>query len=270
MPGPHRCPRLSTGGPGRLPIVATVLGMRIGVYIDGFNLYYGARGICGRSSPGWRWLDLRALSERLLLGPGAQWAAASIERVVYCTARVSGADNPDGQREQDTYLRALRQHGSVDELAMGNYVARVATAPLATPDRRGRPQLTTAAWPLQVRDHDGVDVPQASFMASVARREEKGSDVNVASHLLIDVLTNRVDAAIVISNDSDLAYPIGYVRSLVPLGLVNPTAGYRAGKLAGDHRDGVGDHWWYQLTDGDVRGAQLPERIAHLRRPQPW
>lgn len=244
--------------------------MRVGVYVDGFNLYYGARSICGRSTPGWRWLDLRALSDGLLRGPGSHWGSATIERVVYCTARVSGAENPEGQHDQDTYLRALRRHGAIDELAMGNYVARVATAPLATPDRRGRPQLTRADWPLQVRDADGADVPGATFMASVARREEKGSDVNVAAHLLIDVLTKRVDAAIVISNDSDLEFPVRHVRTLVPVGTVNPTPGYRAGKLAGDRRDGVGGHWWYQLTDTDVRAAQLPERIAHIRRPASW
>jgi hypothetical protein len=39
--------------------------VRIGVYIDGFSLYYGARGLCGRGTPGWRWLDLRALAADL-------------------------------------------------------------------------------------------------------------------------------------------------------------------------------------------------------------
>jgi len=244
--------------------------MRIGVYIDGFNLYYGARGICGRSTPGWRWLDLRALATALLGGPGGAWQGAEITRVVYCTARVSGADNPAGQRDQDTYLRALRRHGAVDEIALGNYVARVATAPLATPDRRGRPRLTTASWPLQVRDDTGSDVPGATFMASVARREEKGSDVNVASHLLIDVLTGEVDGAIIVSNDSDLEFPVRHVRTIVPVGLVNPTPGYPAGKLNGDGSDGVGSHWWYRLTDADIRGAQLPEQIEHIRRPPHW
>ncbi|WP_202864786.1 PIN domain-containing protein [Rothia uropygioeca] len=90
--------------------------------------------------------------------------------------------------------------------------------------------------------------PDARFMASVARREGKGSDVNVASHLLIDILTGTIDAAVVISNDSDLAYPVTFARDRVPIGLVNPTKGYRAGKIAGEHTDGVGDHWWYQMT----------------------
>ncbi len=31
---------------------------RIGVYVNGFNLYYGAKGLCG-PDPGWKWLDIR-------------------------------------------------------------------------------------------------------------------------------------------------------------------------------------------------------------------
>jgi hypothetical protein len=60
--------------------------------------------------------------------------------------------------------------------------------------------------------------PDATFM--VSHREEKGSDVNVASHLLVDVLTDVVDAAIVISNDSDLDFPVSYARTRVPVGLL--------------------------------------------------
>ena len=72
----------------------------------------------------------------------------------------------------------------------------------------GKPVISHPRWPLMVQDGAEQDVPDARFMASVARREEKGSDVNVASHLLIDVLTDAVDAAMVFSIDSDLAYPV--------------------------------------------------------------
>ena len=74
--------------------------MRVGVYIDGFNLYYGGRGLCGKGTAGWRWLDVRALAARLVAGHST-WTGATIERVVYCTAVISGADNPVGNREQD-------------------------------------------------------------------------------------------------------------------------------------------------------------------------
>ena len=106
--------------------------MRVGVYIDGFNLYYGGRGLCGKGTAGWRWLDVRALAARLVAGHST-WTGATIERVVYCTAVISGADNPVGNREQDAYLRALRRSQTTDRIELGNYVHRTARAPLATP-----------------------------------------------------------------------------------------------------------------------------------------
>ncbi|SIO30293.1 NYN domain-containing protein [Agromyces cerinus] len=243
--------------------------MRVGVYVDGFNLYYGARKLCGRSTAGWRWLDLQQLAASVVAAESG-WAGAVVERVVYCTARINGASNPGGQRDQDTYIRALQASGAVHELSMGNYVSRVSTAPLATADRKGRPVITNPAWPLMVQDGGGAPQPGAVFMASVARREEKGSDVNVASHLLLDVLEGRVDAAVVISNDSDLEFPVVEARKRVPVGLVNPTVGFRAGKLGGAISDGVGSHWWYQLTEADLKAAQLPETVGKLTRPAGW
>lgn len=243
--------------------------MRVGVYVDGFNLYYGARGLCGQSTAGWRWLDLRAMAGNLA-SKRQEWVGATIARVVYCSARISGVDNPVGQREQDTYLRALQQSGAVDELSMGQYVARVSRAPLAIKGPKGQPVLATPQWPLMVKDGAGANAPDATFMASVARREEKGSDVNVASHLLIDLYEDRIDAAVVISNDSDLAYPVQHARTRIPVGLVNPSRNYLAGKLVGKASEGVGSHWWYQLLAADLTNAQLPPVVGGLTKPAPW
>lgn len=246
------------------------LRMRIGVYIDGYNLYYGARGICGRSTPGWRWLDLRAMVADVI-AERSTWDDVAIENVTYCTARISGAGNPEGQREQDVYLRALTCSNSATRISYGTYVARVATAPLARKGPNGRPALVEPDWPIMIRDDSGRDVPGATFMASIARREEKGSDVNVASHLLIDVLTNAIDAAVVISNDSDLAYPVQVARQHVAVGLVNPTKGVRAGRLAGDPAEGAGNHWWYRLDASDLTEHQLPAVVSpRIRKPAPW
>ena len=87
------------------------------------------------------------------------------------------------------------------------------------------------------------DAPDARCMASVARQEEQGFDVNVASHLLVDTLTGTIDAAVVINNDSDLAYPIACARERLPVGLVNPTKGYRPGRLASLPHEAAGNHW---------------------------
>src|SRR6185437_6571387 len=133
--------------------------MRIGVYIDGFNLYYGARGLCGRGTPGWRWLDLRALAADLA-GRRSNWPGAQIHRVVYCTARIDGASNPSGQADQDVYLKPLTAAGSVDHIEYGTYVARVKMAPLATKDPHGRPQLVSPAWPVMIQDGGGAQSPE--------------------------------------------------------------------------------------------------------------
>jgi hypothetical protein len=245
--------------------------MRVGAYVDGYNLYYGMRALCGRSTPGWRWLDVRALLSALM-GQRTSWvqSGATLGRVVYCTARISARDNASGHHDQDVYLQALRSTSSVDHIEFGRYVARVRRAPLATPDRRGRPVLARPTGPLMVKDRAGVDDPDAIFMVSAAYREEKGSDVNVASLLLLDVLGGKVDAAIVVSNDSDLALPVRAARERVPVGVVNPGTSYIAGELKGRPTDGAGGHWWRQLVVADCRRHQLPDPAAGHRRPAGW
>lgn len=241
--------------------------VRVGVYIDGYNLYYGARALCGRGVPGWRWLDVRALAGGLL-NP-AFWPGATIERDVYCTAPIHGQANASGARDQDVYLKALRAAGSADRVELGKYIEKVKVAPLATRDAKGRPILQRPAWPVMVKNTIG-DVPDAMFMASFAYREEKGSDVNVASHLLLDVLTGAVEAALVISNDSDLRFPIEEARRRVPVGTVNPSPNRLAGDLKGIATAGAGRHWWRQLAASDVIAHQLPDPAAGYRRPPGW
>ena len=105
--------------------------MRVGIYVDAFNLYYGARKLCGRGTPGWRWIDIRRLAETLVSSQ-APWAGAAIDRIVYCTARVDAVTNPSGHADQDVYLKALLASGSVDHIEYGHYVSRVRQAVLAT------------------------------------------------------------------------------------------------------------------------------------------
>lgn len=243
--------------------------MNVGVYVDGFNLYYGARAICGQSKPGWRWLDIRAMASSLL---PSSWTtdSATITRVVYCTARISAADNPSGHADQDVYLKALKATSSVDHIEHGTYVARVRNAPLATPDQKGRPILTTSDWPVMVQSRTGRPVRDARFMVSVANREEKGSDVNVAAHLLLDTLGGAIDAAIVISNDSDLRFPVQQARLRVPVGTINPTKSFTAGDLRGQRTDGAGGHWWRQLAAADLTHHQLPDPAGGYTRPVGW
>lgn len=245
--------------------------MRVGVYVDGYNLYYGGRKHCGRGTSGWRWLDVRALACSLLKEQAANWPGAQVDRIVYCTARISSAHNASGSQDQDVYLKALLAAGSVDHIEYGNYISKVIKRPLATEGNRGRPVLVHPDWPIKVQVQ-GQPVNGALFMASVATFEEKGSDVNVAAHLLVDVLSGAVDAVMLISNDSDLRLPVNHAWQKVPVAVINPGNGYTAGALSTSAGTGVGTghHWWRTLTAADYLGNQLSDPAGRYTRPPGW
>jgi hypothetical protein len=79
-----------------------------------------------------------------------------------------------------------------------------------------------------------------------------------------------VTAAAVVSNDSDLAFPVARARELIPVGVINPSSNPTAGALRGSRTDGVGGHWWYRLAAGDLSSAQMPPAIGPLTRPTGW
>lgn len=116
----------------------------------------------------------------------------------------------------------------------------------------------------------GVPVRDALFMVSTLHQEEKGTDVNLASHLLMDVMSSSVDAAVIVSNDSDLKLPVLFARARVPVGLINPAGGYFAGDLTGKPTDGVGNHWWRKLGPTDYRSHQLPAPAGAYSKPSAW
>lgn len=159
--------------------------MKTIVYVDGFNLYYGAL----KATP-YRWLDLSRLC-RLLL-PQHQ-----IVRIKYFTASVSARPNdPHQPTRQQTYLRALRTLPNLD-IIFGHFLAHEILMPLA-----GKPNQTVR----------------------VIKTEEKGSDVNIAAYLVHDGHKGLYDTAVLITNDSDLLEPLKIVRYELnlPVGVLNP------------------------------------------------
>ena len=149
--------------------------MLTNLYIDGFNLYNRAV----KHTP-FKWLDLRKLAETLFPND-------NIQRISYFTAIVrSRANDPQQKARQQAYLRALATLPGL-EIHYGEFRERIKYRPLA----RLRPED-----PPYVRIRD---------------TEEKGSDVNLATRLLVDGFTGDYQQAVVVSNDSDLAAPIRYV-----------------------------------------------------------
>jgi len=174
--------------------------MRTNIYIDGFNLYYRLL----KENPQCKWLDLKALATALLQ-PQNQ-----IQMIRYYTARISGRFDPSAPARQQIYLDALQ---SVPEVTvhMGNFLISKPWAGLVHP-----PQMRGGTVPLFV--------PPYPVVAKVWKTEEKGSDVNLASHLVYDACQGSFDVAAVLSNDTDLVEPIRIVTQELglPVGLFCP------------------------------------------------
>jgi uncharacterized LabA/DUF88 family protein len=162
--------------------------MKSVVYVDGFNLYYGAV----KGTP-YKWLDIASLCQALL--PKSQ-----IVQIKYFTALVkSRLHDPNQPKRQQIYLRALRTIPNF-EIILGRFLSHERDMPLA-----------------------GCSPGQQHY-ARVIKTEEKGSDVNLAVHLLNDGYQGRYETAVVVSNDSDLAEAIRIVRYVLnkPVIVLNP------------------------------------------------
>ena len=210
--------------------------MKTNVYIDGFNLYYGAL----RPRPQYKWLDLQALCDKLLVGH-------RVNRIRYFTVRVSNTpQDAEIDLRQQIYLRALATLPKV-VIHYGNFRSHDVRMPLAEPS------------------------PSGPATVLVRRTEEKGSDVNLASYLLLDCFENDCDEFVVVSNDSDFAEPIRIIRDRFQrrIGVVNPNHRNRSVNLQN------AASWSYSYIPRRVlRDSQLPLRLADaggdFRKPDAW
>jgi len=207
---------------------------RTHVYVDGFNLYYGAV----RGTP-YKWLNIRRLSELLLPGH-------SIDAVKYFTARVSARkDDPQKPSRQQIYLRALRTLPGL-EIVYGSFLSHDVMMLLADPP------------------------PGAPKFVKVTKTEEKGSDVNLATHLMHDAYLRRFDSAVLITNDSDLLEPIRIVRRELNLevGILNPH-NQNPSRVLLQHASFV-----KQIRAGALRASQFPDELTDskglFRKPNAW
>ena len=175
----------------------------------------------GIKSKGWRkyyWLDLAGMC-RGLLKPGQ-----TLGHCHYFTARIRTDGRSQDARRQAIWLDALATRADIT-CHFGHYL----------PKRR-RCGACGATW---------------------ISHEEKMTDVNIATQLLIDAFEGRFDTALVISGDSDLTTPIRRVRQR------------RSDQLR------KADHGYVVIGADSLRQNVLPDEILTtdgfvLKRPAEW
>lgn len=233
---------------------------RTSVYVDGFNLYHGLKELATthEGAVSWKWLDPRALSGRVAPND-------DICHVRYFTARLSADGNgPDVLQRQQTYIRALESLPDVT-VHFGQFMAQKKRMPLA--ERPGRLQRA-----LLRRVGVGPKFhPDGNVTVNVWRMEEKGSDVNLASYLLLDAFRGEFEKALVFSNDTDLCEPVRIVVEefgltvvvVNPRGHKQPAVALR--KVASSTRG---------VRLSAVEASQLPTTLADARgvitKPAGW
>ena len=215
---------------------------RVRVYVDGFNVHYGAL----RGGP-YKWLDFEALA-RILLDP-----ADDMIRIRYFSARSKPTEgDPHVAQRQATYFRALESNPKV-RVHLGSFLKRQV---------RRRPV-------------DPIIAQQYKWIM-VHDTEEKGSDVNLATYLLLDAMDALYDIALVISNDSDLVEPIRVVQDRFPVkvGVVYPVLNDKRKPSSRLRAVAAFGREINKRHQGWLRRAQLPDRIQTpsgvIRKPASW
>ncbi len=189
----------------------------------------------GLRAKGWRqyyWLDLAAMT-RSFLKPGQQFVHCH-----YFTARIRQQRNGQSARRQSLWLDALATQGEIT-CHFGHYQPK---------DQQCR--TCGATW---------------------VNHEEKMTDVNIATQLLVDAYDDRYDTAIIVSGDSDLTTPVRQIRNRFPnkrlIIAFPPTRRSAELKKAA--------HGHFVIGANELRQNLLPNEITTrsgyvLKRPARW
>jgi hypothetical protein len=153
--------------------------------------------------------------------------------------------DPDQPTRQQAFLRAL---GTLKdfEIVYGHFLTKETYMPVA-----GSPPGSPLNY------------------AKVMRTDEKGSDVNLATHLLWDGFKGRYQAAVLLTNDSDLLEPVRIVRQELHLtvGILNPHR--KASRVLAREASFI-----KQIRSGALQASQLPSTLTDaagtITKPHLW
>jgi len=178
----------------------------------------------------WLWLDLVALAESLR-------PTSDVVTVNYFTAPV--LNQPDAASRQQEYLNALSaRHGARIQIVQGRYQRKPKTC-----------RVCGASW---------------------FEHEEKETDVNIAVSLVSDAAAGAMDAALLVSADSDLGPAVRAARTISPklfIAAAFPPKRYSAELQALMPAS-------FHISENKIRRSLLPEVVTdqaqEYRRPSKW
>ncbi len=182
--------------------------MRACVYVDGFNLFYGSL-----KGGKYKWLDIDKLVKNY-------FPSYSIEKIKYFSAPTKARKNDLNKPvRQQMYFRALRTNPNT-EIILGSFLENEVCFFVPSKTKNGTQQKAKVSV---LKNEMSLPLVDPNYLI-VKKTEEKGSDVNLGAHLVMDAYEKRFDVAIVVSNDSDLVEPIRIVNNMnnLRVRLLNP------------------------------------------------
>lgn len=166
-----------------------------------------------------------------LLKPGQQ-----LRRVNYFTSRISSPE--DKRKRQSNYLEALGTQANL-VIFEGHY----------------------------------LDKPRECFgcQRTWTDHEEKMTDVNIATQLLLDAFDDKFDTALILSADSDLVPPVRAIRQRFPAKRV--IAAFPPSRFSIDLRNAC--HAAFTIGRANLAASVFPDEVTKpdgyvLRRPPSW
>ncbi len=241
-------------------------------YVDGMNLYYGAV----KYNPQYKWLDVQALLENL-------FSAYDISLIRYYTAKIKPRFQKDNSPlRQLVYLDALETRPKI-RITWGVYSRHTAYRRIDDTHGLSNPNLFRPSLNPQETNTVGRILSQAQtqqppdrpfVLVRVRKDEEKGSDVNLATDLIMDTQVHRnCDTAIIVTNDSDFTYPIAIVTaSSVEVILVNPFVGNNPDARGLNALKGVSRRRLKikHLSRNQLRDPVVTSNGRRVYKPQVW
>jgi hypothetical protein len=87
---------------------------------------------------------------------------------------------------------------------------------------------------------------------------------------VLDILEHRIDAALVVSNDSDLKFPVQVAWDRGPVGIVNPSRNLPQASCAAHQLTAWATTGGTNSPGQIFQACQLPNLAAGVAKPAPW